>query len=121
MWWFYDAGLCYYNLMNPQEYLKFLEDYLLTLESLAIEIDKKDEKFAAELRTAERSFNFLLDNFPGNVVEDVGMEKWNEIKKRRDLVANTIAGYIENNPEVKKRFEAYCEALKNPGQLSSLL
>lgn len=110
-------------LNDPAKFKEFLDNYLSLLEELS---GKKEllteEKQIAQLRTAERSFNFLLDRFPTEKVKEAfGMEDWKALKKRRDKLADKIAKMIESNPKTKKRYEGYCEALKDPRKLSSLL
>lgn len=103
--------------------LEFLKDYLETLETLTERIEAKDARLVIQLRIAERSFNFLLDQYSdeNTVIETPGMEAWNDMKIRRDKVANSITTVIDDNPELKQKYETYCENLKNPGQLGYLL
>lgn len=108
---------------NPVKFKEFLENYLVLLEELS---GKKEllaeEKHVAQLRTAERSFNFLLDRFPTEKVKEAfGMEDWKALKQRRDKLASRVVEMIESDPKMKKRYEGYCEALKDPRKLSSLL
>lgn len=95
-----------------------------------------DGKHLAELRGAERTLNFTLDSFmdtsekrqsvpvtiylatlPGSD----GLKPWNEIKRKRDEIADRIATLIENDPAALKRFQEYCEHSKNPRSLGSML
>lgn len=81
-----------------------------------------DGKFLSQLRTAERSFNFLLDQFPQGQIEAMfGSERWDDIKQRRNRAAAKISQAIDSNPEVKSRYIAYCEFLKDTRRLSNSL
>ena len=55
------------------------------------------------------------------ISETFGLEEWNALKNRRDTLASAVADVIESNEIVKKRFEGYCDNLKNPRQLGSML
>lgn len=110
--------------MNPQEYKKFLLNYLGLLEKLTSELDsyRNDSRFVANLRVAERSFNFLTNFYPMDKVrEEFGMEEWNEMKNKRDSLAAKLSEVIESNPELKKRYEEFCENLKNLKSLGANL
>ncbi len=117
---------------DPLRYKQFLIDYLELIEELFEDINNKlhqnstfEPKQLAELRSAERSFNFLLNMFGNSTKWQVRdyfeMKEWNDIKVRRDTVASKISTVIENDPEIAKRYEAYCENLKDLRLLSSLI
>lgn len=93
---------------------KFLKTYLSLLETLLENNDKlKDGKYCSQLRLAERTFNFFLDQFPvEKVVEQFTLEGWNEIKNKRDKLADKVSGVIESDPRKIKRYEVFCDQLK---------
>jgi hypothetical protein len=81
-----------------------------------------DPKYLAQLRLLERSFNFILDNFPQEKVEEVfGHEDWKSIKTERDRLAKKISENISNNPEFLERYQLFCEHLKDLSKQSSFL
>jgi|GEM_PF-4752553 len=102
----------------------FIENYLQILEDL-VRSDKfkeGDAKFLSQLRSAERSFNFLLDQFPNGQVEGMfGREKWAYIKNRRTYIASAVSDAIDFDPDVKSRYNSYCEFLKDTRRLSNSL
>ena len=102
---------------------EFITKYLTVLETLVSDESKlKDAKFCAQLRLAERTFNFFLDQFPANKVsEEFTIEGWTEIKKRRDVVADKISKIIEDDSEKTKRYQLFCEQLKQLRTLGSML
>ncbi|MEK9200929.1 MAG: hypothetical protein AAB909_03075 [Patescibacteria group bacterium] len=98
-----------------------LDELLVWLEEMA-QKNSPDPKYWAQLRTAERSFNFLLDvevlsSAPGTV-DHIWL---NDLKKRRDEVANEITKTIKGDQRIQKRFEAFCDFMKDPGTLGSML
>lgn len=111
---------------KPERYKLFLHDFINLIEDLLYyprpAKKKEDPKFLSQLRIAERTFNFFLDNFPADKVSDVfGYDEWNSIKKRRDTLAKKISETFLSNPEFSKRYELFCENLKDPSRLSSFL
>lgn len=110
-------------LNNPIRFREFLENYLFLLEELlGDEGLLRDGKSVAQLRTAERSFNFLLDRFPVEQVKSTfGLENWERVKQRRDTIAAKVSEIIESDLKTKKRYESYCENLKNTRNLSAIL
>lgn len=113
-----------YMINDYTQYKKLILNYLKTLEDLthSTKYKDKDAKFLSQLRSAERSFNFLLDQFPpGQVAAMFGKEKWDDIKHRRIRVASKVSHAIDTNPEVKARYVAYCEFLKDTRRLSNSL
>lgn len=114
--------------MEKNQYLNFIEFYLNFLQDLLnIASTKKDPKYLAELRIAERSFNFLLDRAMFDMVKENvsevfgGSENLNSIKAKRDKIAREVSDLIENDPQAKERYVRYCEELKNPRQISAML
>lgn len=110
-------------LKDPAKFKEFLESYLSLLEELLGDGElPKDGKFVAQLRTAERYFNFLLDKFPVEQVENTfGLENWKKLKQRRDAVAAKVSDIIESDPKIKRRYENYCENLKKVRNLGATL
>ncbi len=113
---------------NPIAYKQFLLNYIELLDDLLEEITSQkhlDAKQLAELRTAERSFNFLLNMFGNStdwrVADHFDTKDWNELKKWRDRLASEISSIIEDDPKLEKRYGAFCESLKDLRRLSSLL
>jgi hypothetical protein len=115
--------LCYHESVTPQRYREFLLDFLHLLQELAGDSNApRDAKFYCQLRTAERTFNFLLDNFPlANLHEVFTTEEWHKIKNDRDELAAKIAAVIKDNPETAKRYKDYCDLLKDPEALGFML
>ena len=111
-------------IRDIQKFKELIEDYLQILEDLT-EADKykeKDGKFLSQMRSAERSFNFLLDQFPSAQIEAMfGKTRWDNIKQRRNLLASRIASAIDSDPDAKSRYIAYCEFLKDTRRLSNSL
>jgi len=111
-------------IRDIEQYKELILNYLKILEDLthSPKFKNKDAKFLSQLRTAERSFNFLLDQFPqGQVAAMFGKEKWEDIKRRRIRVASKASHAIDTSPEVKSRYNAYCEFLKDTRRLSNSL
>lgn len=110
-------------LKDPAKFKEFLESYLSLLEELLGDEELlKEGKFVAQLRTAERSFNFLLDRFPVEQVESAfGLENWEKLKQGRDAVAAKVSEIIESAPKIRKRYESYCENLKKVRNLGVAL
>lgn len=121
--------------MNASAYWNWLTQFI---ELLEIQTQKAsitpDPKRLAELRLAERTLNACLDQFSVFVEETEGkwanvfvreqyegQDAWNDLKRRRDEIANTLANLIESNPVITARYEEYCEALKNPRAISAML
>lgn len=101
--------------ITPERFHDFLLVYLQLLEGLITNVESiKDPVFLSRLRLAERTFNFFLDRFPlKEVSAQFGLEKWHEIKNIRDRLAEKIAIAIESDPKNVKRFNFFCDQLKN--------
>jgi len=111
-------------IRDYDKYKELIENYLRILEDLthSLKFKNEDAKFLSQLRSAERSFNFLLDQVPQGQIETLfGKEKWEDIKRRRIRVASKASHAIDTNPEVKARYVAYCEFLKDTRRLSNSL
>ena len=111
-------------IRDIEKYKELIFNYLKILEDLTHtdKFKEKDGKFLSQLRSAERSFNFLLDQFPQGKTEAIfGKERWENIKLRRIRVASKVSHAIDTNPEVKSRYVAYCEFLKDTRRLSNSL
>ena len=111
---------------KPEEYKRFLQQFILLLEDLLYlptpPQKKSDPKFLSQLRLAERTFNFFLDNYPPNKVSEVfGYNEWTSIKKYRDDMAGKISRIISSNPEFLERYQLFCDNLKEPSKLGSFL
>jgi hypothetical protein len=107
-----------------QNFRKVITSYLQILEELTInqKFRSNDPKYLAQLRTAERSFNFLLDQFPDAKIEAIfGSEEWSRIKSRRNRVAQKISAAINSSSDIRARYVLYCEHLKDPTRHSSTL
>jgi|SRR3989304_6633731 len=104
-------------------YRKFLESYISLLEKLVNKIENmSDPKFIAQLRTAERSFNFLLDEVSAETeYKAFSVQEMQALKQRRDNIADKVSRIIEKSDEAIKRYEGYCDNLKDTRKLSSLL
>ena len=102
---------------------KFLESYISLLEELVSRAEgSTDPKFVAQLRPAERSFNFLLDQVSNKTEYKVfNVQEIHALKQRRDKVADMASKIIEKSDETRKRYESYCDNLKDPRKLSALL
>ena len=110
-------------MVDTKDYKDFLLKYLDLLETF-LEKSKTvpDPKFICELRIAERSFNFFLDNFPLEKINGVfGLDLWTDLKKRRDELAGEVSDVIEQDERIKKRYEGFCDNLKKARLLGSLL
>jgi hypothetical protein len=110
-------------LTNPEMFKKFLTNFLDLIETLLKKENLlSDEKVIAQLRISEETFNFFLDYFPAKKINEIfGMENWNALKRKRDELAAKIIKMIESDPKIKKRYENYCEGLKDLRKLSSFL
>lgn len=132
-------------MSQPQakEIWHLLNNYLTILENLVKDVETNFEKnkknygtMLADLRVAERSFNFLIDVFSDIVdqqegkpvmffltenFEGEGEELWNKLKNRRDKLADSISKLIESDPELIKRYEEYCDNLKKLRILGAML
>ncbi len=109
--------------MAAEDFKVFINSYLSLLEELVADESKLgDEIYCAQIRLAERTFNFFLDRFP---IEEIrgqfGLERWNEIKRKRDEIADQIANIIESVPEKQKRYEFFCDQLKQPRIIGAML
>lgn len=117
------------DMMDTKIYKDFLLKYTGLLEEILeranLEMTKKypNIKFISDLRIAERSFNFLLNNYSIDrpISETFGLSEWNDLKKRRDYLASKVSDMIEGDERARKRFEGYCDNLKKTRALGSLL
>lgn len=100
-----------------------MENYISLLERLVDKAENAPEpKFVAQLRTAERSFNFLLDEVSGETeYKAFSVQEMQALKQRRDNIADKVSRIIEKSDKAIKRYESYCDNLKDTRKLSSLL
>lgn len=110
-------------MVDTSAYKDFLLKYLDLLETLSKKSKTvPDPKFICELRIAERSLNFFLNNFPLEKINATfGIDPWTDLKKRRDELAGEISDIIEQDERTKKRYESFCDNLKKARLLGSLL
>ncbi len=111
-------------IRDTKEFKGFVINYIKILEDLthSDKYKERDAKFLSQLRTAERSFNFILDQFPQSHIEAMfGKERWRDLKHRRDRVASRVSRIIDAHQEIKSRYVAYCEFLKDTRRHSSSL
>lgn len=101
----------------------FISKFLEILEELTKRLDdESNPKYAANLRTAERTFNFLLDCTSTDTIrQEFSSIEWTDIKVRRDKIANKLTEYLRLNATRLERYKDYCENLKDPSRLSSFL
>ena len=85
-------------------YRKFLENYISLLERLVDKAENAPEpKFVAQLRTAERSFNFLLDEVSGETeYKAFSVQEMQALKQRRDNIADKVSRIIEKSDKKQK-------------------
>jgi hypothetical protein len=104
------------NLDKPglSDFQVFLKIYLSLLKTLLENDDKlKDGKYCSQLRLAERTFNFFLDQFPADkITEQFTLEGWTAIKKERDRLADHISSIIETDHQKMERHKIFCDQLK---------
>ncbi len=121
--------------MNTIEHWKWLTQFADLLEAQVEKLDQSsNSKKIAELRIAERTLNMFIDQFMHTVMEtegkpvnifleeqNSGLSVWNELKNRRDAIANKISSLVESDPAIEERYKQYCEALKNHRSLGAML
>ncbi|CAN1209544.1 hypothetical protein TUMEXPCC7403_04930 [Tumidithrix helvetica PCC 7403] len=81
-------------------------------------------KRLAYLRISEHIFNFLLDQFPYELIEsnfEGGRQSYLAMKKRRDMLADTLTQLIGSNPNATSRFIQFCQNLKELRNLGTFL
>ncbi len=105
---------------DPARYKEFIRTFLDLLNDLSSDpklvSSQSDPKFMSQLRLAERTFNFILDNFPPeHIKEQFGdLKTWQSMKGIRDALAKRLADRITQNPELLQRHERICDNLKDP-------
>lgn len=117
-------------------FIQLLEEFTTSYEGMLKEGKAVDPKGLAEMRIAERVFNFFLDSFSDELWKqeelpvnaylrkefgDNSPDLWNDIKNRRDNVANRISSLLESDKAILSRYNDYCERLKEHRGLGSLL
>jgi hypothetical protein len=107
-----------------ENYKNVILSFLQMLEELTIneKFVTQNPKYLCQLRSAERSFNFILDQFVDSKIEAIfGEEEWDKIKGRRNRVAQKITSAINSSSEIRARYVLYCENLKDPARRSNAL
>jgi len=117
-------------------YLSLLKDFTMLLETSSTPSPYSDAAtMASFLRAAEHTFNYFINHrltYKMNIyseemerlipaVEDSHQITYDGLKIERDKVANRIAGIIESDPKTRKRFEEFCDNLKEPRALGCCL
>ncbi len=122
--------------LNEGEYLKWLDTYLSLLKDFTMLLETSSTPspysdmatIASFLRTAEHTFNFFINHrltykmniYSGQMeklipaAEDIPQMTYDKLKIERDKVADRIARIIESDPKTRKRFEEFCDNLKEP-------
>ena len=110
-------------------YLSLLKDFTMLLETSSTPSPYSDSAtMASFLRAAEHTFNYFINHrltYRMNIyseemeklvpaVENTPHITYDTLKIERDKVADRIAGIIESDPKTRKRFEEFCENLKEP-------
>ncbi len=92
------------------------------LESQAVnEATHPDAKNLAQLRIAERTLNFEIDQFMKSVDHIEDKKGWNELKERRDALADVFSKMLEMDKKSEERYKQYCENLKNHRSIGAML
>lgn len=122
--------------LSEDEYLKWLDTYLSLLKdfTMLLETSSAPSPYSdaatmiSFLRAAEHVFNYFINHrltYKMNVyseemeklipaVEDAPQMTYDNLKIERDKVADRIARIIESDPKTRKRFEEFCDNLKEP-------
>lgn len=123
--------------LNADEYLEWLNTYLSLLNDFTslVEKDSCPETHATMisfLRVGEHVFSFFInhrvsvdmgefDEIPVEANKDLAKPTYADLKIERDRLAKRIAGIIKSDPKTLKRFEGFCDNLKEPVTLGCIL
>ena len=120
--------------MDSLEYWQWLNQFITLLEGQAEQIQQSpDPGTLAQIRIAERTLNFEIDQFMHFIDEQEKMpvsiflneqsieqDAWNKIKQRRDALAGKLSQIIESDPMFIERYQLLCEELKKHGTIAAM-
>lgn len=131
--------------ISVAEYWHWLQEFADMLTWRVEQLENFAKKFPEDLkgrdcgaaRIAERSFNYFIDSFlmimeaeGGSFFDNLGKEvrdrakavqAWNDLKNRRDALADRIAKLIGQNEKTAKEYNEFCEHLKDQRRLGFML
>lgn len=121
--------------LSADEYLEWLNVFLSILNDFTICAEKySDATMISFLRVAEHVFNHFINHRATYIrVSSEKIEKpslaannphqltYDDLKMGRDEIADKIAGIIESDPRIRKRFKEFCDNLKEPRMLGCCL
>jgi len=127
----------HYNHKNlsADEYLEWLNVFLSILNDFTTCTEKySNATMISFLRAAEHVFNHFINHRatyigissekiekPSLVANNPRQLTYDDLKMGRDEIADKIAGIIESNPQIHKRFKEFCDNLKEPRMLGCCL
>lgn len=102
--------------------MQWLNQFVTLLENQTqAEAEHLDGKTLAQLRIAERTLNFEIDQFMNSVDRIEDKEGWSKLKGRRDALADKLSTMLESDPKLAERYQQYCEALKSHRSIGAIL